>query len=508
MRTTVRHMLAITAASSLVSVLCTLGLQYRHTYSDELPLAAAPLHQTTSYASSTAPAPTQLTRNTENGYPSFIQAAKLATRAVVHVECSYEMQSRYRSGSPLEQLFQEFFGEDLHRPRSPERSAPEQKRYSKSMGSGVIVDADGYIVTNHHVVEGAKVVEVTLDDNRKYTAQVIGQDAATDLALLKIEEKALPHLVFGDSDALQVGEWVLAVGNPFNLTSTVTKGIVSAKARNISTPLEKPMRIEAFIQTDAAVNSGNSGGALITLDGALVGINTAIATRTGTFAGYSFAIPSSIVRKVVEDLRQHGSVRRGMLGISTAEINAEFAKQKKLSRVSGLYVAEIVAGGAASETDLQVGDIITAINDRPVKSFSQLQEQLVRCNPGDQVKLTFYRKKVQKQAVITLKDPIEKPQVVRTANGLKIGGATLEDLKPSMCKELKIACGVRVAAVGAGHWKKAGVRPGFVITAVDRVAVKNLDQMAQLLSDKSGGMLLEGFYQPGHKVYYGIDLSR
>ena len=301
---------------------------------------------------------------------SFIHAAKTATPAVVHITAKYEAKivRGAISNSPLERLFKEFFGEEFELGPKEYKSQP-----GIGLGSGVIIAENGYIVTNNHVVEGADQIEVTLDDNRRYTAQIIGTDPDTDLALLKVEEKGLSYLKFGNSDSLQIGEWVLAVGNPFNLTSTVTKGIVSAKARRADLyKTGSSVKIESFIQTDAAVNKGNSGGALVNLKGELVGINTAISTPTGAFAGYSFAIPSAIVERVMYDLRKYGTVQRAVLGIFMQEVNADLAVEKKLKRFDGVYVDRFTENSAAAEAGLKKGDIIVAINGNRVKNVPQL----------------------------------------------------------------------------------------------------------------------------------------
>ena len=437
---------------------------------------------------------------------SFVSAAQVATPTVVHIKAKYEAKSTQapRPSTPFDQLLKEFFGEGFNTTPREYKSQPQQ-----TAGSGVIIAKDGYIVTNNHVVDGADKLEVTLADNRQYTAQLVGQDPDTDLALLKIKEQGLPYLQFGNSDTLQVGEWVLAVGNPFNLTSTVTKGIVSAKARTIGMSSDKnKMPIEAFIQTDAAVNRGNSGGALVNLRGELVGINTAIlGSSAGTFAGYSFAIPGSIVEKVTGDLKQYGKVQRGMLGVIIRDMNAELAKEKGLKRLRGVYVEDIVKKAAAAAAGLQPGDVIVAIDGQEVKNTAQLQEQIARHKPDDKVRVTFYRKAKKKTVTVMLKGVEPKVQIVCKKDAVEIGGAIFEHVAPATKKQSKATGGVRLKVLKEGPWKKAGIKQGFIITAIDKEPVKHLDQFATILKRKADGILVEGFYQKDTKVYYGVDLG-
>lgn len=299
----------------------------------------------------------------------FTEAAELSVEAVVHVKTKYYQQQQY-----ADPFYQFFFG----------RPQQSQQPSAMASGSGVILSDDGYIVTNNHVIEGAGDIEVVLNDKRTFTAQLIGRDPNTDLALLKIEASGLPTMKIGNSDDLRVGEWVLAVGNPFNLTSTVTAGIVSAKARSINI-LQADMKIESFIQTDAAVNPGNSGGALVNTKGELVGINTAIASQTGSYAGYAFAIPTTIMQKVVGDLRQYGSVQRALLGIRMMDVNQEVKEHFGLQSMEGVYVAEVVSGTAADKAGMKQGDVIVMIDGREINSSAALQEQIGRKNPGDEI---------------------------------------------------------------------------------------------------------------------------
>lgn len=437
--------------------------------------------------------------------PNLVHAAQIATAAVVHIKAKYEAKVMHtpKANTPLDQLFKEFFGEGFDSGPKEYKSQPQH-----AAGSGVIITTDGYVVTNNHVIEGADQIEVTLDDNRQYSAQLVGQDPNTDLALLKIKEKGLPYLQFGNSDTLQIGEWILAVGNPFNLTSTVTKGIVSAKARTIDVPQNKnQMRIEAFIQTDAAVNRGNSGGALVNLKGELVGINTAIATNTGNFTGYSFAIPASIVKKITDDLKKYGAVQRAMLGISIRDVDANLAEKEKLKSVSGIYINDVSKNGAAAAAGIQPGDVIVAINGNKVKNTSQIQEQVARYKPNDKVRITYYRKSQEKTVTVILKSVEEKVQIVRKKDAVEMGGAIFENIDQATQKQLNLTGSVRIKAIKAGPWKQAGIKQNFIITNIDGEKVEHLDQFVNILNRKKRGIWVDGFYQGGTKGYYGVNLD-
>ena len=323
----------------------------------------------------------------EAGYTDFTQAAESSVNAVVHVKTTYA-----RQGYGVDPFFEFFFGR-------PQQSAPAQM----ASGSGVIISEDGYIVTNNHVIDKAQVIQVVLNDKREFTATLVGTDPNTDIALLKIDATGLPVIPMGNSDELKVGEWVLAVGNPFNLTSTVTAGIVSAKARNINI-LNADMKIESFIQTDAAVNPGNSGGALVNTRGELVGINTAIASQTGSYTGYSFAVPTSIVQKVVSDIRAYGAVQRAILGVVMQEITPALQRERNLSTLQGVYVVQLLEGGAAQHAGIQEGDVITQVDAAQIKSSADLQEQIARHHPGDTVTVTVLRRGELKTFTVELKE--------------------------------------------------------------------------------------------------------
>jgi serine protease Do len=353
------------------------------------------------------------------------------------------------------------------------------KGYSEpqvGIGSGVIITADGYIVTNNHVIENSQKVTVSLNDKREFEAKVVGSDHSTDLALLKIEGNDLPFMTFGNSDALRIGEWVLAVGNPFNISSTVTAGIVSAKGRSMAI-IDDDHRIESFIQTDASVNRGNSGGALVNLKGEMIGINTAIVSPTGGNVGISFAIPSSIVQKVVRDLIEFGAVQRAIMGVQIQDITAELARDKKIELQDGVYVAEVNDNSAAKEAGIEDGDIITHINDVPVKSPSELQEMVGRYRPGDKINVLIKRNDKTKQIEVTLRNLQGDTSVVKAGTYETILGAKVANLDDQEKQKLGIKYGVKVTELQEGKLKDEGVKPGFVITQVNRFTrLKNLEK--------------------------------
>lgn len=356
----------------------------------------------------------------------FIAASESSVPAVVHVKTTYG--SAASGTSQGYNPFRDFFwGNPGFQNQQPASGA----------GSGVILTADGYIVTNNHVVENASKVEVTLNDKRTFTAKVIGTDPSTDIALLKVEESGLPYVSFGNSDAVKVGEWVLAVGNPFNLTSTVTAGIVSAKARNIHILPDQQFPIESFIQTDAAVNPGNSGGALVNTSGELIGINTAIASNTGAFNGYSFAVPVSIVRKVVDDLLEFGYVQRAFIGVSIRDVDSQLAQEKELKTLKGVYINGLTEGGAAAEAGIREGDIIIQVNGTEVASTAELQEQVSRHRPGDKIKVVVMRGNARKELNVTLRNKNGNTGIVKN-EAINVLGADLEPVSVELQSKLGI----------------------------------------------------------------------
>ena len=413
---------------------------------------------------------------------NFLASAKSVVASVVHIRASYGSGSF--SLNPLELAVQ-----------------PE----SHSSGSGVIISDDGYIVTNYHVIEEASNIEIVMNDNQRFFAKVIGTDPTTDLALLKVKAKDLPFLKYGDSDNVRLGEWVLAVGNPFDLNSTVTAGIISAKARNIGILRDRNnLQIESFIQTDAAVNVGNSGGALVNTRGELIGINSAIATASGRYEGYSFAIPVSLVKKVMDDLLEFGRVQRGLLGIQIADVNAAIAEQLELKVNRGVLITRINQGSAAEESNMQVGDVITHINEHSTGSVSELQEWVARNRPGKQIQIKFLRKGEVKEAKATLKDSEGREAVTKDEIVYEFSGLTVEDIDIHELSKLDLDGGVRVKSVEEGKWKDAGVKEGYIIAFIDRVPVDNVTDLNRILEYKNGAVLIEGYYK-GEKKTYGLD---
>ena len=434
----------------------------------------------------------------------FTVPAEKSMQAVVHITSTMSSQSGegYEDmfSGPFKDLLPELFGQ------GGPRAQPRQ-----GTGSGVILSVDGYIVTNNHVVAGADDIDVVLTDNRTYKAEVIGTDPTTDLAVLKIEEKGLAYLTFGNAENVKVGEWVLAVGNPFNLTSTVTAGIVSAKGRNIGILRGESSAIESFIQTDAAVNPGNSGGALVNLDGELIGINTAIASRTGSYAGYSFAVPVNIVEKIVEDLIKYGSIQRGYLGVQINSVNGDFAKEMNLDVNSGAYVGEFMENSAAKIAGIKVGDVIVEANGLPVTSSSTLQETVGTMRPGETAKIKVNRDGREIMFDVVLRDQKGKTDIVKLERTelSKTLGAELRSLSADEASELDLTGGVKVARIypGKGKLREKEVREGFVITKIDNEPVKDLKDFNRKLEDRKGGILLEGIYpgQPG-EYYYALGM--
>ena len=435
----------------------------------------------------------------------FTSVAEKVTKAVVHIRSISEGQvsTREKSADPIDPF--QFF--DPGRRRGP----------SQSSGSGVIINSDGYIVTNNHVVQDADVLEVTLSDNRTFKGEVVGTDPDTDIAVIKINQKALPYLSFVNSDESKVGEWVLAVGNPFNLNSTVTAGIISAKGRNINiinsnnsnNPQAGRTAIESFIQTDAAINPGNSGGALVNLNGGLLGINTAIASPTGSYSGYGFAVPSNIVSKIVEDLLAFGMVQRGWLGIQVGTVNNELAKEEDLSVSEGAYVSgfgDLEGKSAAKEAGIEKGDVIVKLNETPIKSSSALIEYIGLKHPGDKVNVTVNRKGKEKSFAVTLKNREGKlgnlklePKVTSASLGL-----ILEDLDNKALKRLDLANGVRVKSVENGKVARyTEMRDGFIITHVNDKVVKTPEDIDEIVKSKKRGDLItfSGVYEDYPKEF-------
>lgn len=377
--------------------------------------------------------------------------------------------------------------------------------FGASSGSGVIISPEGYIVTNNHVIEEADKYEVTLNDRREYEAKLIGTDPFTDLALLKIEADDIPFIIFGNSDSLRVGEWVLAVGNPFNLESTVTAGIVSAKGRNIDI-LEGEYSIESFIQTDAAVNPGNSGGALVNTNGELVGINTAIITRSGRYEGYSFAVPSNLAQKVIRDLREYGEVQRGLLGIRIGRVNSQIATELGLPSVEGVYVSNVTNGGGASEAGMKKDDVIIAVNDVRIKGIPELQEQVGRFRPGNMIKVEYIRNGKKFRTNVTLRDKdnaVGKKVKKETFSLVEELGFDLRNLTKEEVRRIRVA-GVYVKSIDLGSTiESTQMDPGFIITKINDQKVTSVLEIEVTLNKLKGEKVyLEGFYENYRGEYY------
>lgn len=425
----------------------------------------------------------------------FTSAAEQSVNAVVHVTTETTVNVR--------DPFADFFWG--HR-------APSQQQQRQGAGSGVIISPDGYIITNNHVVEGADRIQVHTNDRRNFPARIVGRDPSTDIAVLKVDADGLATLSYGNSDDVRVGEWVLAVGNPMNLTSTVTAGIVSAKARNINILQYDPSRdifpIESFIQTDAAVNPGNSGGALVNAAGELIGINSAIASTTGSYTGYSFAVPVNIVKKVTNDLVEFGSVQRAYLGVSIRDLDQQLAEDLDLDRPRGVYVNSTTDGGAARDAGLQAGDVILKVGAIVVNNVPQLQEQVGKFKPGDRVPVTVLRNGRESVVELTLrgKEGSTTAARVERSSNLEALGAQLTTASSEELAALRLKQGVKVASVDGGKFRSSGIREGFIITRIDEEQVASPADVQRILKNKRGGVLIEGSYPNGVKAYYGLGL--
>lgn len=436
----------------------------------------------------------------------FTKTSAKVLDAVVHIKSTQTSVSYGTQGArELPDPFKEFFG-DMFKGQSPHQM-PSQPRVGT--GSGVIINDKGYIVTNNHVIENADEVEVTLYNNESYKATVIGTDPTTDLALLQIKADNLKTMALVNSDDVEVGEWVLAVGNPMGLNSTVTAGIVSAKARSININREK-FAVESFIQTDAAINPGNSGGALVNLDGNLIGINTAIASTTGTYTGYGFAVPSNIVTKVMEDLLKYGTVQRGMLGVTIRTMDGALAKEKNVDFTTGVWVEQVGEDSAADKAGVASGDIIVGVDGAETPTSPRLQELIAGKRPGDEVRLLVNRDGKEKEVKVVLENAKGNTEIVKKEKKeiLNLLGADFETLNKDVAKKMEIDGGVRVTKLYPGKLRKeTQMREGFIITHIDGKKVKEVADVATILENKKGGVMLEGVYEDGTTYYYafGID---
>ena len=424
-------------------------------------------------------------------YPDFTYAAETSVKAVVYVK----VVKRSEVPEGPSSLFEYFFGFGSAIPRE-----------QVGTGSGVIISEDGFIVTNNHVVTGATEIEVTVGDNKTFKADIVGTDPATDVALLKIDAKGLPTIPMGDSDQLRLGEWVLAIGSPYGLTSTITAGIVSAKGRSMPGN-SREFKIESFIQTDAAVNPGNSGGALVNIKGELVGINTAIISQTGSYSGYSFAIPVNMVKKITADFREYGSVQRAMLGITMLNNSEDLKEEMKLSTSDGVYISEVVKGGAAEAAGVKKNDILLSIDGVKVSKGTAVQEIINQHSPGDKVELEISRDgKILKMTVTLIGRETQEMNAYNLQGNVNLFGAQLVPAPREELEKLGLKAGVKVASVDKGKVRDAGIKAGFIITYVNNNPVASPQDVAAEVKKARRSLLIEGFDQNGSLYYYGIGL--
>lgn len=443
-------------------------------------------------------------------------AAEKSLPAVVHIK--NVQNSKVQTVDIQSDPFSDFFSDPFGFFGNPGRgNGGTQKRKIQtqpraSSGSGVIISTDGYIVTNNHVVDGADELTVTLNDNREFSARIIGTDKTTDLALIKVDAKDLPAITIGSSDKLKVGEWVLAVGNPFNLNSTVTAGIVSAKARSLGAN-----GVESFIQTDAAINQGNSGGALVNTSGELVGINAMLYSQTGSYSGYGFAIPTTIMNKVVADIKQYGNVQRAFLGIQGQDVRPYLDMQKEdgkeldLGTNEGVYVAKVDDDGAGAAAGLKAGDVITAIDGKKLTKMAELQEMMAGKRPGDKVSITFLRNKKSSTVNVVLKNAQGNTNVVKTAD-LDILGANFREITAAQKSQLNTNYGLEVIKVNNGAMKDAGIAKGFIIQRANDQTIRTLDELQKVVKEASTSkdpvLYIQGIYPTGKKGYFAVVLSK
>lgn len=451
-------------------------------------------------AAAPAGQPVDLTYAAEKSLPSVVYIKSVINSKTQTVEYS----------DPFEDFFSDPFGGFFGRGQGNNGTRKRQVQTPKraAAGSGVIISADGYIVTNNHVVDGADELTVTLNENSKeYSARIIGADKATDLALIKIDAKNLPAIVIANSDDVKVGEWVLAVGNPLGLNNTVTAGIVSAKARTMG------QGVTSMIQTDAAINQGNSGGALVNTRGELIGINAMLASPTGSNIGYGFAIPTSIVKKAVDDFKKYGTYQRAMIGIKGSDVSTYVDAEKEkgnevdLGTMEGIYIAEVVEDGAAADGGLQKGDVIIKIDDQKVKQFGELQGIMAQKRPGDKVKITYLRNKKEKTTTLTLKNEQGNTKVVKNAD-VDVLGIDVRPITDSQKKQLEISYGLEVLKVSGGKMKEAGVPKGFIIQVVNDQPMRSFDDLQQAVKDAKDQMLvIKGIFPTGKRGGFVVYLQ-
>lgn len=440
-------------------------------------------------------------------------AADKALPSVVHIK--YVQNSKIQTidvqSDPFSDFFSDPFGGFFGRGNGGTQKRQVQTPKKTATGSGVIISADGYIVTNNHVVDGADELTVTLNDNSEYSARIIGADKTTDLALIKIDGKNLPAITIANSDDIKVGEWVLAVGNPLGLNNTVTAGIVSAKARSLGAN-----GVESFIQTDAAINKGNSGGALVNTKGELVGINAMLYSQTGSYSGYGFAIPTTIMNKVVDDLKKYGTVQRALLGIQGTDVKNYVDSQKDqgkeidLGTMEGIYVASVVDGGAASDAGVKEGDVIIEADGQNVTKMAELQEIIAKKRPGDKLTLTYLRNKKKISETVTLKNEQGNTNVVKHAD-LDVLGANFREISDATKKQMNISSGLEVIKVNKGKMASAGINKGFIIQKVNDETIKTIEDLQKVVKDASTSkepvLYIQGIYPTGKKAYFAVPLQ-
>ena len=455
-------------------------------------------------ANVTAGQPVDLTYAAEKSLPSVVYIKNTQNSKVQTVEYS----------DPFEDFFSDPFGGFFGRGRGNGNGGRRQRQVETpkrvAAGSGVIISTDGYIVTNNHVVDGADELLVTLNDNKEYSARIIGADATTDLALIKIDGKNLPAIQIANSDDVKVGEWVLAVGNPLGLNNTVTAGIVSAKARSMG------QGVSSMIQTDAAINQGNSGGALVNTNGALIGINAMIYSQTGSNIGYGFAIPTTIMNKVVDDIKKYGTVQRAMIGIQGSDVNQYVDSEKEkgnevdLGTMEGIYIAKVIDDGAAADAGLKEGDVITHIDGQKVKAFGELQNIIAQKRPGDKISINYLRNKAKKTATLTLKNEKGNTKVVKDAD-IDVLGGQFRPVTDSQKEQLNIGYGLQVIKVSGGKLKDAGVPQGFIIQHINEASIKTIEDLQEIVKEanksKEPVLYIQGIYPTGKKGYFAVPLE-
>ena len=456
--------------------------------------ATEPVHQTTVVKDANGNAVEYRTVNlAETDYPDFTYAAESAVEAVVYVEVTVQSRQQYQNIDPF---FRFFFGDEYGMP---------QQREQKGSGSGVIIRPDGYIVTNNHVVNGASSIQVTLNDNQQYEATVVGTDPATDVAIIKVDATGLPTIPMGDSDALRLGEWVLAIGSPLGaqLRSTITAGIVSAKGRSMP-DYSGEFKIESFIQTDAAVNPGNSGGALVNKKGELVGINTAIVSQTGSYTGYSFAVPVNIVKRVAQDLMDFGSVKRAILGISMGTVDKKFADEMKLSSINGVYINEVMKGSAAEKAGLQKNDVIVAIDGQKITDASSVQAKVGSYHPGDKAVIRYIRDGKELETTVVFQAAAQQNGEADLDGSIIFYGAHLKAASPETLKALGLKAGVEIVSLESGKMAEAGAKQGGVIAYVNGEAVSKPEDVVAKAKKASRAIYIEGVDKNGRSFYFGF----